>query len=147
MRLLIYFLIVLYILSPYDLFPDFFIGGGWIDDLLVLALLGWYHFIYKRRPPRGREGAYGYRHSSGSGEEASEKREASGLGESEGDPYEILGVGRNASPEEIRTAYRRLVNQYHPDRVTHLGEEFRVLAEKKFKEIQQAYQKLKDHGH
>ena len=33
--------------------------------------------------------------------------------------------------------------KYHPDRVMHLGEEFRALADKRFKEIQQAYMELK----
>jgi DnaJ-class molecular chaperone len=35
-----------------------------------------------------------------------------------------------------------LAGQYHPDKVSHLGEEFRQLAEKRFKEIQVAYQEL-----
>jgi len=35
-----------------------------------------------------------------------------------------------------------LANKYHPDKVDHLGEEFKKLAEKKFKDIQEAYQKL-----
>jgi DnaJ-class molecular chaperone len=54
----------------------------------------------------------------------------------------VLGVGRNATSEQIKQAYRQLANQYHPDKVIHLGEEFRELAEKRFKEIQEAYQKL-----
>ena len=59
-------------------------------------------------------------------------------------PYEILGVHPNASKGEIRSAYRKLANQYHPDKVHHLGEEFQQLAEIKFKAIQEAYQKLVD---
>jgi DnaJ-class molecular chaperone len=56
--------------------------------------------------------------------------------------YMVLNVPRNASPEEIKTAYRKLVNKYHPDKVFHLGEEFRELAENRFKEIEEAYRKL-----
>ena len=51
-------------------------------------------------------------------------------------------MDRNATKEEIKAAYKRLASQYHPDKVSHLGEEFRVLAEQKFKEIQRAYQEL-----
>lgn len=32
---------VLYLLSPYDLLPDWFLGLGIIDDLAVVSLLGW----------------------------------------------------------------------------------------------------------
>jgi len=58
------------------------------------------------------------------------------------DPYEILGVPRKVSLDEIKSAYRKLANKYHPDKVDHFGEEFKGLVEKKFKDIQEAYQKL-----
>ena len=62
-------------------------------------------------------------------------------------PYEVLGINRKASSEEIRAAYRRLVQQYHPDRVGNLAPEFRDLAEKRMKEINEAYGHLKiQHG-
>ena len=34
-----------------------------------------------------------------------------------GDPYKVLGLKVGASPDEIRSAYRRLVKKYHPKRV------------------------------
>ena len=58
------------------------------------------------------------------------------------DPYAVLDVSRDASPEEIKKAYKQLANKYHPDKVLHLGEEFRKLAEERFKEIQEAYREL-----
>ncbi|MFH1885653.1 MAG: J domain-containing protein [Pseudomonadota bacterium] len=57
-------------------------------------------------------------------------------------PHEILEVPLSATPQEIWKAFRAKANQYHPDQVQHLGEEFRVLAEERFKDIQQAYREL-----
>lgn len=54
------------------------------------------------------------------------------------DYYEILGVPRTASADEIKSAYRKLALQYHPDRNKDHG------AEEKFKEISEAYAVLSD---
>ncbi|MGM0517220.1 MAG: DnaJ domain-containing protein, partial [Pseudomonadota bacterium] len=54
------------------------------------------------------------------------------------DYYATLGVARNASQDEIKRAYRKLAQKYHPDR--NKGEE----AEEKFKEINEAYEVLGD---
>jgi hypothetical protein len=58
------------------------------------------------------------------------------------DPYQILQVAPEADPKEIKAAYLKAMAQYHPDKVSHLGDEFRVLAEEKAKNIQQAYSTL-----
>lgn len=58
-------------------------------------------------------------------------------------PEEVLGVASNATFEEVRAAYQKLMQQYHPDRVADLGPELRELAEKKAKEINAAYDELK----
>jgi len=53
------------------------------------------------------------------------------------DYYEILGVKKDATPEEIKKVYRKLALKYHPDRNSSDAD-----AEKKFKEINEAYQVL-----
>ena len=55
----------------------------------------------------------------------------------------VLGLGVNASPSEISAAYRHLAQMYHPDKVAGLAPEFQVLAEKRMKEINAAYEVLK----
>lgn len=54
------------------------------------------------------------------------------------DYYSILGVSKNATQKEIKSAYRKLALKWHPDRNKEEG------AEKKFKEINQAYEVLSD---
>jgi DnaJ like chaperone protein len=55
----------------------------------------------------------------------------------------ILGVSENASETEISAAYHRLAQMYHPDKVTGLGPEFQTLADKRMREINAAYEALK----
>jgi len=57
------------------------------------------------------------------------------------DYYDILGVSKGASSDDIKKAYRKLVMQYHPDRVS---QEHKKEAEEKFKEISEAYAVLND---
>ncbi|UCF86157.1 MAG: DnaJ domain-containing protein [Desulfobacteraceae bacterium] len=149
MKFLLALLGLLYAISPYDLFPDLIIGWGWIDDLIILGLLWWYFSNYKKkRYKHERYFQKGERPSGGTNnggpfrEEAAGSRSGFSSRATSKDPYTVLGVGRSSSPEEIRRAYRRLANKYHPDKVNHMGEEFRELAERRFKEIQEAYREL-----
>ena len=54
------------------------------------------------------------------------------------DYYKVMGVNRDATPKDIKTAYRRLARKYHPD----LNKE--PAAESQFKELGEAYEVLKD---
>lgn len=59
--------------------------------------------------------------------------------ETKRDYYEVLGVSRNADEKEIKREYRKLAKKYHPD--TNAGNPD---AEKKFKEVTEAYSVLSD---
>lgn len=57
--------------------------------------------------------------------------------------YDILEISRDATDEEIKKAFRKLAALHHPDKVEHLGEDFRKSAQEKFKSINQAYTQIK----
>jgi DnaJ like chaperone protein len=58
--------------------------------------------------------------------------------------YKILEIDRTASNEEVKKAYRRMAMKYHPDKVNHLGEEFKKTADDKFKKVNKAYENIKN---
>ena len=62
----------------------------------------------------------------------------------EGAPYRILEIDKTANEEEVKKAFRKMANKYHPDKVSHLGKEMQDLAEEKFKAVNDAYQQIKE---
>jgi len=117
--------------------------------LILLELI--YQIIYTKQPPpedelrlaqeiagllqisvydqRTIEAKYMYR----------QRQEAASSGQMEEQYYAVLGLEKGADFAEIKKAYRKLSMQYHPDKVGHLGEEFKKIAEEKMKEINVAY--------
>ena len=58
--------------------------------------------------------------------------------------YKILEIDKSASNDEVKTAYRKMVKKYHPDKLQGLGEEHLKGANEKFQSIQAAYEKIKN---
>ena len=57
--------------------------------------------------------------------------------------WQILGIEPTATDEEVKRAYREMAKKNHPDLVSNLGEDVRKVAEKKFQEINAAYEAIK----
>ena len=59
------------------------------------------------------------------------------------DPYRVLGIDSSATDEEVKKAYRRMAMKYHPDRVAGMSEEMQRNAAEQMKEINEAYEVIK----
>ena len=57
--------------------------------------------------------------------------------------YAILEIAESASDAEVKKAYRLMAVKYHPDKVSHLGDEFKTAANEKFLKVKEAYEKIK----
>jgi DnaJ-domain-containing protein 1 len=78
--------------------------------------------------------------ADGSGKDGEEYRPLEGK---ETDPYAVLDIRRAATQDEITAAYRKLAQLYHPDKVAGLAPEYKEIAERKMKSINEAYRRLK----
>ena len=63
------------------------------------------------------------------------------------DAYQVLGVDSSVSDAEVKTAYRRLMNRHHPDKLVAKGlpEEMMKLATDKTSEIQSAWEEIREY--
>ena len=59
------------------------------------------------------------------------------------DPYRVLGIDSSATDDEVKKAYRKMAMKYHPDRVAGMSEEMQRNAADQMKEINQAYEVIK----
>jgi DnaJ like chaperone protein len=57
--------------------------------------------------------------------------------------YKILEIDPSSTNEEVKKAYRRMAVKYHPDKVSHLGDDIRKSADEKFARVNEAYEKIK----
>lgn len=56
--------------------------------------------------------------------------------------YRILEIDKNATQDEIKSAYRKMAKKYHPDRLGDVGDDVKKAAEEKFHQVQEAYEQL-----
>ncbi len=151
----LYFKIVLiifglaYLISPVDIIPDLLLPYiGWLDDGAVIAALIYMirtgklpNFIFK-----GQGKTNSFNGPNANAYQGKESKTASTSGDQRTKPsktpYEILGISQGASKKQIQAAYKEAIKKYHPDKLSHLGEEFSNLANEKFLEIQDAYDTL-----
>ncbi len=69
-------------------------------------------------------------------------KQSTASGDSKHIHYATLGLKDGASPDDVKKAYREACKQHHPDKVHHLGPEFRQVAEEKMQKINAAYKAL-----
>jgi len=57
--------------------------------------------------------------------------------------YRVLEIEASLKDEEVKKAYRKMANKYHPDKVAYLGEDIRKAAGEKFRKVKNAYETIK----
>lgn len=60
------------------------------------------------------------------------------------DAYKILMISHNAGIDEIKTAFKNRIKEYHPDRLENFGDDIKELARRKTQDINRAYELIKN---
>lgn len=152
-----------YLISPVDVIPDILLPYiGWLDDGVIVATV--YYLIRHGRLPdflfkmsgTAADKERGF-HAAEDGSSANQRTRPKNnnddnqyqntykkrkKADNSKTPYEILGLSPGATRSQIQAAYKAAIKKYHPDKLSHLGEEFSSLANEKFLEIQKAYDEL-----
>ena len=116
---------------------DFLFGIGGADgvfhqaELSILRQIAQYLGISQGDYVSIHERHVGHSHASSSGRTTG------------GDLYKVLGITKDATDDEVKRAYRRMAMKYHPDRVAGMSEELQRNAAEQMKEINEAYEKIK----
>ena len=121
------FLALAYLVSPYDILPDFLGLPGRLDDLAVLI----YVYVKFFRVP--------YTRPKGEAIDAEFSRVETPKAK---DPYQVLELNPEATKDQIEAQYKNLMSKYHPDKVNHLGVDLQKVAHEKTLEIKAAYEAL-----
>jgi len=140
-----------YLISPLDIIPDLLLPYiGWIDDGVIIGTIVYLirfgrlpYFLFKKQKPfqqQSYQKTNNFRSNSKTRKSNSSNHQKKKSSQTiPKNPYETLKISPNASKQEIQTAYKEAIKKYHPDKLSHLGEEFSNLANEKFLEIQKAY--------
>ncbi len=159
-----------YLISPVDIIPDLLLPYiGWLDDGVILWTIYYLirygrlpNYFFKKSNPfvnqsPPKSGNHKSAHTQAKAKTQQETYSSNNKQyESQGNTkkdnnfetpmpktaWEILGLQKDAGKKEIQNAYREAIKKYHPDKLSHLGEEFSSLANEKFLEIQTAYDQL-----
>lgn len=145
--------VLAYFVWPMDFIPDLLLPGiGSVDDvvLVIIALRTVSRCVRPKHVEQARRLLGG---KSKKKQEAQARRKEDGPRNSRGRSHtrneayyaDILGLEGDRSPSCVKSRYSCLAKKYHPDRVQHLGDEFREMAEQKMKAINEAYQYFKTH--
>ncbi len=116
-------LLLLYIISPYDLFPAFF------DDLVAFGVLLYLYLRGTKQRPRGGYSYSGSYTRDGRSDAGGRSHHAApGTETTLEEAYRTLGVSPDAPWEEVKKAYKEKIARCHPDKVSHLSEELQEKA-------------------
>ena len=125
-------LLIIYIISPLDLFPFVF------DDLIATGFL--FYFWRKFKNQKSQKNYY-----SRSQSQANIRTEPERSSISVDKSYKLLNVSSDVPFSEVQKAYKDKMAKSHPDKVAHLSEELQKKAKELTLEINKAYNIIKSH--
>jgi len=126
-------LLLIYIISPLDLFP------GFIDDIIAIGVL---YYLSYRKATLKRQGTRSHNGSRHDRNPHTHQQDGGIISLEEA--YKTLGVSPEASWEEVKKAYKEKVSKCHPDKVNHLSEELQEKARELTLRLNDVLEVIKD---